>query len=98
LGIIGVVVKLRMLVKVSRPCVDVVKGVADVPICAIATVKSAYIEAVDNPREAGALTEGAVESKSPRAASPRRGVERDGLAVAEPRQELSDRCLLLNQA
>ncbi len=84
MGIIGVDVKLRMLVKVLRPRIDVVKGTADVPICVIAAVESTYIEAVDNLREAGALAEGAVESKSPRAASARRGIERDGLAVAKP--------------
>ncbi len=87
-----------MIVKVSCLRVDVVKGVADVPIQAIAAVKSAYIEAVDDPREAGALAKGAVELKSPGAASAWRGVEKDGLAVAKPHQEVSDRCLLLNQA
>jgi hypothetical protein len=98
LVIIGVVVQLKMLVKVLRLRVDVVEGAADVPIRAIAAVKSEYIEAVDNPREAGTLAKGAVESKSPGAASAWRGVERDGLAIAKPHQEVSDRCLLLNQA
>ncbi len=84
MGIIGVVVKLRMPVEVSYPHVDVVEGTVDVAICAIAAVESAYIEAVDDPREAGALAEGAIESKSPGAASAQRGVERDGLAVAKP--------------
>jgi hypothetical protein len=64
-----VVVKLGMLVEVLRPCVDVVKGTADVPICVIAAVESADIESVNDPREAGALADGAVELKSPGAAS-----------------------------
>jgi hypothetical protein len=49
-GIIGVIVKLRMLVKVSHPRVDVVQGTADVPIRPIAAVESVDIEAVNNPR------------------------------------------------
>ena len=40
MGIIGVVVKLRMLIEVLRPHVDVVKGAADVPIHMIAAVES----------------------------------------------------------
>ena len=46
-----------MLVEVSCPCIDVVEGMADVLICAIATVKSADIEAVNDPREASALAD-----------------------------------------
>ncbi len=65
LGIIGVIVELKMLVEVSCPHVDVVKGAADVPIHAIIAVESADIEVVDNPREVGALAEGAVGAKSP---------------------------------
>ncbi len=86
-----------MLVKVSRSRVDVVEGAADVLIRAIATVESADIEAVDNPREAGALANGAVELKSPGAASAWRGIERDGLVVAEPHQEVGNCCFLLLQ-
>jgi hypothetical protein len=84
LGIIRVVVKLRMLVEVSRPRIDVVEGVADVPIPPIVIVKSTDIKAVDDPREASALAKGAVELKSPGAANAWRGIERDGLAVAKP--------------
>jgi hypothetical protein len=79
-----VVIELGMLLKVSRSHVDVVEGAVDVPICVIAVVKSADIEAGDNPREAGALIDGVVESKSPGTASAWRGIERDGLVVAEP--------------
>jgi hypothetical protein len=49
-----------MIVQVSPPCIDGVEGVADVPICAIVAVESADVEAVDNPREAGALAKAAV--------------------------------------
>jgi hypothetical protein len=87
-----------MLVKVSRPRVDIVEGVADIPICAIAAVESADIEAVDNTREAGALADGAIESKSLGAASAWRGVERDGLVVAKPHQEVGNCCFLLLQS
>jgi hypothetical protein len=96
-GIVGVVVKLGMLVEVSRLRVDVVKGAADVLICMIVAVESTDIEAVDNPREAGALANGAVESKSLGAASARRGIERDGLVVAEPHREVGNCRFLLLQ-
>ncbi len=86
-----------MLVEVSRPRADVVEGAADVPIRAIAAVESADIEVVDNPREAGALANGS-ESKSPGAASARRGIERDGLVVAEPHREVGNCCFLLLQS
>jgi hypothetical protein len=97
-GIIGVIVKLRMLVEVSRPCVDVVQGAVDVPIRAIAAVESVDIEVVDDPREAGTLAKGAVELKSPGAASAWRGVERDGLAVAKPHREVSNCRFLVLQS
>jgi hypothetical protein len=97
LGIIGVVVELGMLVKVSRLRVDVVKGAADVLIRAIAAVESADIEVVDDPREAGAFANGAIESKSPGAASAW-GIDRDGLAVAKPHQEVGNCCFLLLQS
>ena len=84
MGVIGVIIKLRMLVEVLLPRVDVVQGAADVPIHEIAAVKSADIEAADDPREADTLAKGAVELKSLGAASARRGIERDGLAVAKP--------------
>ena len=96
-GVIGVVVELGMLVKVSRLHIDVVKGAADVPICGIATVKSTDIEVVDDPREAGAFANGAIESKSPGAASAW-GIDRDGLAVAKPHQEVGNCCFLLLQS
>jgi hypothetical protein len=97
-GIIWMILELRMVVQVLHPCVNVVEGAADVPICAIVVVKSTDEEAVNNPWEVGALAKGAVDSKSMGTASTRRGVEGDALAVVEPHQEVGDHCFLLNQA
>jgi hypothetical protein len=97
-GVIWMILKLGMVIQVLHPCVYVVKGMADVPICAIAMVKSTDEEAIDNPWEVGALTKGAVDLKSTGTARAGRGVEGDVLAVAKPHQEVSDPCFLLNQA
>jgi hypothetical protein len=55
-----VILELGMVVQVTRPHVDGLKGASDGPILTIVTVKSTNVESVDNPREAGALAEGAV--------------------------------------
>jgi hypothetical protein len=98
MGIIWMILELGMVVQVLCPCVNVVKGAEDVPIFAIVAVKSVDEEAVDNPREVGALAKGAVDSKSMGKASAGRGVEGDALAVAKPNREVGDHHFLLNQA
>jgi hypothetical protein len=80
----GVILKLGMVVQVTRPCVDGLEGASDGPILAIFAVKSTNIELVDNPREAGALAKGAVMANAAWEVPLRRGVEGDGLTVAEP--------------
>ncbi len=63
----------------------------------VVAIKSADEEAVDNPREVGALAEGAVDAKSARAACAGRGVEGDKLVVAKPHREVCNHCFLLVQ-
>ncbi len=87
-GFIGVILKLRIVVQVSRLCVDGVEGAADVLICTIVAIKAADEEEVDNPQEASALAEGAVKAKAMWAACAGWGVEGDGLTVSKPHQEV----------
>ncbi len=94
-GVIEVILKLGLVVQVMHPRVDGLIGVSDGPILAIVAVKSANVELVDDPREAGALAEGAVMANAAWEVPLRRGVEDDGLTVAKPHQEVRNRCLLL---
>ncbi len=82
-----------VVVEPLRSPVDIVEGAADLPIFTIIAVKSADVEPVDDPREAGALAECAV--KAAWAAGAGWGVERDGLAVAEPHGEVRNRRFLV---
>ncbi len=84
-----------MVIQVTRPHVDGLEGASDGPILEIVAVKSMNVESVDDPREAGALTEGAVMVNAAWEVPLRRGVEGDGLTVAEPHREVRNRCLLL---
>jgi hypothetical protein len=94
-GIMGVILELGMVVQVMRPRVDGLEGASDGPILAIVTVKSSNVESVDNPWEAGEFAEGAVMANATWEVPLRRGVEGDGLTVAEPHREVRNRCLLL---
>jgi hypothetical protein len=96
-GVIWMILKLGMGIQVLRPSVDVVKGAADLPIRLVVAIEAADEEAVDYPREVVALAKGAVNTESTWAASAGWGVEGDGLAVAEPHREVSDRRFLLFQ-
>ena len=58
------------------------------------TVKSADVEPVDDPREADALAEGAVNATAAGEVPSRGKVEGDGLSVAEPHGEVCNRRLL----
>ncbi len=89
------ILELGMVVQVMRPRIDGLKGASDGPILAIVAVKSANIELVDDPREAGALAEGAVMANTAWEVPLRRGVEGDGLTVAKPYREVHNRCFLL---
>jgi hypothetical protein len=80
----GVILELKMGVQVTRPRVDGLEGASDGPILAIVVVKSANVESVDDPREAGALAEGAVTANAAWEVPLQRGVEGDKLTVAEP--------------
>ncbi len=84
-----------MAVQVTCLRVDGLEGASDGPILAIVAIKSANVEPVDDPREAGALAEGAVMANAVWEVPLRRGVEGDGLTVAEPHREVRNRCLLL---
>jgi hypothetical protein len=64
----------------------------------VVAIEAADEEAVDYPQEVVVLAKGAVNMESAWAASAGWGVEGDGLAVAEPHQEVSDRCFLLFQS
>ncbi len=86
-----------MVVQVSRPCVDGVEGTADVPIHAIVAIEAVDEEAVDNPRETGALAEGAIKAKAAWAAHVGWGVEGGGLTVSKPHQEVDNHRFLLVQ-
>ncbi len=88
-GIIRVILELEMVVQVMHLRID------GRPILVIVAVKSANIESVDDQREAGALTEGAVMANAEWEVPLRRGVEGDGLTVAKPHQEVRNCCLLL---
>jgi hypothetical protein len=91
----GVILELGMVVQVTRPCVDGLEGVSDGSILAIVAVKSANLESVNNPQEAGALAEGAVMANATWEVPLWRGVEGDGLTIAKPHQEVRNPCLLL---
>jgi hypothetical protein len=90
-----VILELGMVVQVTRPRVDGLKGLSDGPILAIVAVKSANVESVDDPWEASALAEGAVMANAAWEVPLQRGVEGDGLTVTKPHQEVRNRCLLL---
>jgi hypothetical protein len=91
----GVILGLGMAIQVTRPRVDGLEGATDGQILTIVAVKSANVESVDDPREVGALAEGAVMANAAWEVPLRRGVEGDGLTVAEPHQEVRNCCLLL---
>jgi hypothetical protein len=91
------IIKLRMVIRVLRPTVDIVEGTADHPICAVVAVEAADVESVDNPREIRALAEGAVEPNPAGVVMLRRGKEGDRLAVAKPHLEVGDCCVLVFQ-
>ncbi len=94
-GVMGVILELGMVVQVMHPRVDGLKGPSDGPILAIVVFKSTNVESVDDPREAGALAEGAVMANAAWEVPLRRGVEGDGLTVAKPHRVVHNRCLLL---
>jgi hypothetical protein len=94
LDVIGMVLDVGMVVEPLRSAVDIVEGAADDSIFAKIAVKSAYVEPVDDPREAGALAECAVKAE---AACAGWGVEGDRLSVAEPHGEVRNRRLLVLQ-
>ena len=83
-----------MFVQVARSSVDGHEGASDVPSPAIFGVKSADVKSVDNPREAGALAEGAVNAWE---VSFWWQVEGDGLTIAKPHGKVGDHHLLLLQ-
>ena len=62
LGIIDIVGNLGIGVKVPRPSVNRVKGAADGSIFAKVAVEAPNVEAINDPREAGALAECAVKA------------------------------------
>jgi hypothetical protein len=80
LDVIGMVLDVGVVVEPLRSAVDIVKGAADDSIFTIVAVEATNVESIDDPREAGALAECAVEAA--RAARAGWGVEGDGLAVA----------------
>ena len=84
-----------MVVQVTRPRVDGLKGLSDGPILAIVAVKSANVESVDNPRELCALTKGAVNMNAMREVPLGWRIECDGLTVTEPHEEVRNHRLLL---
>jgi hypothetical protein len=90
-----VILELGMVIQVMHPHVDGLEGASDGPFFAIVAVKSANVESVDDPREAGALAEGAVMANAAWEVPLQRGVEGDGLTVAKPHQEVRNCCLLL---
>ena len=51
-----------MVVETLRSPVDIVEGAADGPIFANVAVKAPNVEAIDDPREAGALAKCAVKA------------------------------------
>ncbi len=61
-GVIVVVVDVGMVVEVLRSAVDLVEGAPNVPIVTIVAVESPVVESVDDPREAGALADRAVDA------------------------------------
>jgi len=62
LDVIGVVFDVGMVVKPLRSPVDIVEGAADGSIFAKVAVEAPNVEAIDDPREAGALAECAVKA------------------------------------
>ncbi len=97
MGVIVVVINVGMVVEVPRSAVDLVEGAPNVPIFAIVAVKSADVESVDDPREAGALANRAVDANPAGNVSFRGRVECGGVTVAQPQGEVWYRCLLLLQ-
>jgi hypothetical protein len=91
------VVELGMVVQVSCPSVDGHKGASDGPIHAIFGVKSADVNSVNDPREAGALAEGAVNANAVWEVPFWWQVEGDRLTVTKPHGKVGDCCLLLLQ-
>ncbi len=97
LGVIGIFVDVGMVVEVPRSAIDAVEGAADCPIFPIVAIKAADEEVVNDPREIGALAEGAVEAEPTWTVSAGRVVEGDRLSIAEPHQEVGDCRVLLLQ-
>ncbi len=87
-----------MVVEVPRSAVDAVEGAADRLIFPIVAIKAADEETVDDPRDIGALAEGAVEAEPAWTVSTGRGLKGDRLSVAKPHREVCDRCVLLLQS
>jgi hypothetical protein len=85
----------QMVIQVTHPRIDGLEGASDGPILKIVAVKSANVESVDNPWEAGALAEGAVMANAAWEVPLWRGVEGDKLTIAKPHQEVPNHCLLL---
>ncbi len=92
-----VVVDVGMVVKVPRSAVDLVEGAPNVPIFAVVAVKSADVESVDDPREAGALADRAVDANPAGNVLFRGQVECGGVTVAQPQGEVCYRRLLMLQ-
>ena len=62
MDVIRVVLDVGMVVKPLHSPVDIVEGAADGLIFAKVAVEAPNVEAIDNPREAGALAECAVKA------------------------------------
>ena len=62
MDVIRMVFDVGMVVKPLRSPVDIVKGVADGPIFAKVAFEAPNVEAIDDPREAGALAKCAVKA------------------------------------
>ncbi len=86
MGVIGVVVNIGMVVQVPRFAVDLVEAAPNVPIFAIVAVESADVESVDDPREAGALADRAVDVNPAGNVSFRGRVECYGLLLPSHRK------------
>jgi hypothetical protein len=78
------ILELRVFIHIPRPHVDGVKGLSCIAIKAVVAVESIDVQSVDNPREAGAFADGAVNANAVWGVLLRWGVKCDGLTVAEP--------------
>ncbi len=90
-----VVFSLKVIVHIPRSRVDGVEGASCRPIKSIVPIDTEDVQPVNNPRESGALADGAVNPNAVWGVLLRWGVICDGLTVTKPHREVCNCGFLL---